>query len=204
MATKKDLVIVILATFCLALTLFTVLPTHSSAGAASEYDPWADINDDGKIDLKDIGYAARLFGAYGDPTKSVTTNRNWTEGSFNFSLPANGVTGNFTITAAGFKTITISLDAWSFGWANDSEIQVFIGYLSGNDFVDERVESAFARQPVLVPLIVPEPQPWYYSVSKPIFKQSYEVASPQMMLCIRNNSTAGYSASGRLYYYLSS
>jgi hypothetical protein len=200
MAAKKDLVIVILAIFCLALTLFTVLPTHSSAGAASEYDPWADINDDGKIDLKDIGYAARLFGAYGDPTKSVTTNRNWTEGSFNFSLPANGVTGNFTITTAGFKTITISLDACSLG---SCEIQVFIGYLSGNDFVDKRVESAFARLGIHL-LIVPEPQPWYYSVSKPIFTQSYGVTSPQMMFCIWNNSTAGYSADGRLYYYLSS
>lgn len=28
------------------------------------YDPWADINDDGKIDIKDISYVAKLFGTY--------------------------------------------------------------------------------------------------------------------------------------------
>jgi len=194
MVTKKDLVIVILATFCLTLTLFTILPTHSS------YDPWLDVDDNGVVELKDFYELSQAFGTSGNPTKSVTINDNWTEGSFNFSLPPNGVTENFTITTAGFNTITISLDASSWG---KCEIQVFIGYLSGNDFVDERVESAFARQLMFHILIVPEPQPWYCSVSKPIFKQSYEVASPQMMFCIRNNSTAGYSASGRLYYYLS-
>lgn len=45
---------------------------------ASQYDPWADINDDGKIDIKDIAYTAKLFGTLGDPTKNVTVT-NWPE-----------------------------------------------------------------------------------------------------------------------------
>ncbi len=43
---------------------------------ASQYDPWADINEDGKIDIKDIAYTAKLYGTLGDPTKNVTVT-NW-------------------------------------------------------------------------------------------------------------------------------
>jgi hypothetical protein len=77
MTTKKDLVIVILATFCLTLTLFTILPTHSSSSTATlEYDPWLDVNDDGKMDGKDIALTALVFGTAGDPTKNVNVT-NW-------------------------------------------------------------------------------------------------------------------------------
>jgi len=62
---RKDVIIAVLATFCLTATLFMI---SSSVG----YDPWADTNDDGKIDMKDIGYEASLFGTRGDSTKNVT------------------------------------------------------------------------------------------------------------------------------------
>jgi hypothetical protein len=70
MITKKDLIIAILSTFCLTVTLFAVIPTRSQSPFT--YDPWADINDDGKVDMKDIAYDARLFSTYGNPTKNVT------------------------------------------------------------------------------------------------------------------------------------
>jgi hypothetical protein len=72
MVTKKDLIIAVLSTFCLTAALLVVLPTNSS----SPYDPWADINDDGKIDMRDISYDAKLFGTLGDPTKCVNVT-NW-------------------------------------------------------------------------------------------------------------------------------
>jgi len=73
MTTKKDLVIVILATFCLTLTLFTILPTHSSSSTATlEYDPWEDIDGDGKITLYDAVSLLNSYGAEGDPTRNVT------------------------------------------------------------------------------------------------------------------------------------
>jgi hypothetical protein len=72
---RKDVVIAILATFCLTTTLFIVLPTRSSP-SAGEYDSWADINDDGKINMYDIGYTAQRYGASGDPTKNVNV-VNW-------------------------------------------------------------------------------------------------------------------------------
>ena len=66
---KKDTIIAVLATFCLTATLFMI---SSSLG----YDPWADINEDGRIDMRDIAYEASLFGSSGDPTKNVTV-MNW-------------------------------------------------------------------------------------------------------------------------------
>jgi hypothetical protein len=62
MMIRKDLIIAVLATFCLAVTLFTVIPIRSSP-----YDPWLDLNDDGHIDGKELGDVAAAFGTYGTP-----------------------------------------------------------------------------------------------------------------------------------------
>jgi hypothetical protein len=72
---RKDLIITVLATFCLTATLFIVLPTRSIP-SAGEYDPWADIDENGKINMYDIGYTAQRFGTSGDTTKNVTVT-NW-------------------------------------------------------------------------------------------------------------------------------
>jgi len=190
----KRYVIAAIFVFCLTMTLFLAVPTRSIP-TVGEYDSWADTNDDGKIDIKDVSYVARLFGTSGSSAKPVTINNNWTEGGFSFSLAPNEVTQNFTITTAGFKTITISLNVSGFGLYS-CEIQIFIGYLSGNDIIDKRVETSqlYIHGP-------PWDYPWYRNLHEPIFRQSYEVTSPQMMFCIWNNST--WNPSGSLYYYLS-
>jgi hypothetical protein len=67
---KKDLVIAVLATFCLTATIFMILPTKS---ATSYYDPWADVSGptlgipDGRIDMRDIAYEVSHFGTFGTP-----------------------------------------------------------------------------------------------------------------------------------------
>lgn len=43
---------------------------------AAQYDPWLDVNDDGKIDGKDIALPALIYGTAGDPTKNVNVT-NW-------------------------------------------------------------------------------------------------------------------------------
>ena len=73
---RKDFVIAILATLCLSATLFIALPTKSSPSPSPEYDPWADINDDGTINMYDIAYTAQRYGTSGDPTKNVNVT-NW-------------------------------------------------------------------------------------------------------------------------------
>jgi len=64
-AAKRDLIIVVLAIFCLTATLFMILPIQSSPG--NGYDPWLDTNDDGKIDIKDIAATAKAYGTTGTP-----------------------------------------------------------------------------------------------------------------------------------------
>jgi uncharacterized coiled-coil protein SlyX len=63
MITKRNLVLVALITFCLAITMFRVLPIFSSG--VGVYDPWMDVNDDGKIDGKDVALVCLDFGTGG-------------------------------------------------------------------------------------------------------------------------------------------
>lgn len=73
MVTKKDLLIVVLATFCLTSTLFMILPSRSGI----PYDPWADVSgptqgtEDGTINMRDISYLIQMFGTSGNTTKDV-------------------------------------------------------------------------------------------------------------------------------------
>ena len=69
MAKKKDLVIAVLITFCLTAMLFSVRFTRSQA--PGQYDPWLDINDDGKILIEDVAWVAKAFGTSGDPIRNV-------------------------------------------------------------------------------------------------------------------------------------
>ncbi|MGD8545223.1 MAG: hypothetical protein PVH12_03505 [Candidatus Bathyarchaeota archaeon] len=59
MITKKDLIVAISLTFCLTVTLFRILPTISQS--VGDYDPWLDYNDDGRVDMRDIGASARIL-----------------------------------------------------------------------------------------------------------------------------------------------
>lgn len=66
LASKKDLAIVALISFCVAATLFMIFPSHSLSEAGS-YSPLLDVNDDGQIDFRDISAVARAYGAQGTP-----------------------------------------------------------------------------------------------------------------------------------------
>jgi len=69
MASRRDLIIAVLMTFCITATLFTIIPTKS--GNNSSYDPWKDLNDDGVIDSTDLGMLGTSWATTGDPTKYV-------------------------------------------------------------------------------------------------------------------------------------
>jgi hypothetical protein len=49
---------------------------NSGSQASKQYDPWMDINDDGRIDMRDITQLCLNFMATGDPTKNVNVT-NW-------------------------------------------------------------------------------------------------------------------------------
>jgi hypothetical protein len=61
---RKDVITAVLITFCLTVTLFLTIPSHSNPNA---YDPWADLNDDGTIDIYDAIQLANTFGSSGEP-----------------------------------------------------------------------------------------------------------------------------------------
>jgi predicted secreted protein len=65
MMIRKDLVAAVLATFCLTVIVFTVIPVGSIGG--SRYDPWLDYNDDGKIDVRDVARVCAAYGSKGTP-----------------------------------------------------------------------------------------------------------------------------------------
>jgi hypothetical protein len=64
---KSFLAAVVLTALMLSLAFIPL----SGSQTTFQYDPWADINDDGKIDAKDIGYVCRLFGKTGDPVNKT-------------------------------------------------------------------------------------------------------------------------------------
>jgi hypothetical protein len=63
MTTRKDLIIAVLATFCLTATLFMVVPI----GGLQVYDPWKDLNDDGVIDGQDFQMVKGSIPSLGEP-----------------------------------------------------------------------------------------------------------------------------------------
>lgn len=66
MILKKDLMVAILATFCITAILFTAIPIRSTPTPA-EYDPWIDTNDDGIINYEDLFNLASRYGTLGTP-----------------------------------------------------------------------------------------------------------------------------------------
>lgn len=68
---RKSLAIGVVLGFLLAGLVFAVLPVGSQTSPKAQYDPWADLNDDGKISMDEIVKACELFGTTGDPAKRV-------------------------------------------------------------------------------------------------------------------------------------
>ncbi len=105
---KKDIIITALLTFCLTATVFMVATSRSA-----EYDPWVDLNDDGKIDIFDVVGMTSRYAATGNPTKNVTVT-NWpTKRTLDASLAYNLVielgTYEFEADVEGYSKVTLLL-----------------------------------------------------------------------------------------------
>jgi hypothetical protein len=106
---KKELIIAILATFCLTATLFLIIPISGQA----VYDPQLDVNHDGKIDIKDIAAVAKAFGTTGDPT--VPVNVTWVSSNLaqlTIYIPSSGGAGS----SGGSTTVGLSVSGYSRAW----------------------------------------------------------------------------------------
>jgi len=189
---KNYFVAVILTGLMLALAFNHLAGSQTSPSA--QYDPWADLNDDGKISMDEIVKACELFGTTGDPTKPVIINHNWKEGNYSFSLNPGGYT-SLNIPTIGFRTVTIRILAYS---TDTHKFQLSIEPKVTGSICD-RLDCVVSSHTPFVPLIIP-PYPWYND--KPAnFKQSYEITFSELMIGIYNNSTTN-TLWGTIYYYL--
>jgi len=100
---RKDIIITALLTFCLTATLFMMATTYSQTEPA--YDPWADYNADGTIDIFDIVPVALTFGSAGDSTKNVTIAGHANKLAFAVSTGLDG--------DSAYDTDWISIDGYS-------------------------------------------------------------------------------------------
>jgi hypothetical protein len=95
-----------------ALMLSLAFIKLSGSQTTFQYDPWADINDDGYIDGKDISYTCRLFGKTGDPTKQVVISYKWVEWNVTADLsPSQSFT--FENSTGGYGRFTLSVAGWT-------------------------------------------------------------------------------------------
>ena len=118
-------VLIVLVTFCLAATLFSIIPVGSQG--VREYDAWFDVTGpipgqpDGKIDLRDYYAMGLKFGTEGDPTKNVNVT-NWPEfwGSakkginqslaFNLAIPKGDIWRSSSLLVDGYRQIYLFVD----------------------------------------------------------------------------------------------
>ena len=110
MKIRRDLVVVALATFCLTASLFMIRASRSG------WDPWADIKEDGIVDIYDAIMLSNAFGTSGDTTKNVTiaghanklayTNSTTVSGNTYFLTPFISVDGYSKVTICIYNTAT--------------------------------------------------------------------------------------------------
>jgi hypothetical protein len=93
---KKYLLAILLSSMILALAFIQ----NSGSQTQREYDPWADVNDDGIINMRDVTNEILLFNTVGDPTKNVNVT--------NWPIATNYLTVMLNVTAAG-ATIPVGL-----------------------------------------------------------------------------------------------
>jgi hypothetical protein len=116
MTNKKDLIIAVLATFCLTATLLLAMPTRSQTPTGT-YDPVIDNNHDGSINILDSIILANHFLTSGDPTVPVNVT-NWpspnytlAQGMLNMSFNHGSVTGYYIpfVYCGGYSRLSLMI-----------------------------------------------------------------------------------------------
>jgi hypothetical protein len=79
---RKDLVFAVLLTLCLS-SVISAMPIIGRPLQSPTYDPHADVNDDGKINMYDVGYVSQRVGTEGTP---------FVHKLFRYTIDTNGTT----------------------------------------------------------------------------------------------------------------
>ena len=90
-------------------------PNYGEAGLG-EYDPWLDINDDGKIDVQDSIAIWQAYGTTGDPTKPVIINGYYAM-EWNKTAELNESESiTYRVSTVGLKKLTLQVSIWPRVW----------------------------------------------------------------------------------------
>jgi len=102
---NRRLVTAVLAIACLTAVLLIVAPIRSGSPGPGEFDAWLDWNDDGKIDMKDIGRVASAFGTGGQNISkaSLAYDSGW--------LDLRNETGEYYTITHNLKDTELQVDA---------------------------------------------------------------------------------------------
>lgn len=139
-------------------------PNYGWAGQGT-YDPWLDVNDDGKIDVNDSIAVWQAYGTTGNPTKIVRIQRDFIETCYNITIPPNYVIIGFMplMNVLNYSQITVALRAEGPGVAGQY-ITVSIAFKLAGAWL------SFIKS-VNVEVKVPDPIfpcTWYYSQTGPV------------------------------------
>lgn len=159
-----------------------------------QYDPWLDYNDDGKIDAKDIGITCRAFGTKGDPVKPVMVTYQTCEYNFSNTIP-NGQYWTVEVSTIGFRTLTISISAYTGLYQPSKTIHVYTGFERG-------VHSNWIEDFDMTAKGLPE-----YVISPPgkanDLTRTYTVTGSKFWICISNPDASPYiSISAQISIYI--
>jgi hypothetical protein len=124
---RKDIIITALLTFCLTATLFTVAATKSQ-----EYDPWADLNGDGKIDILDVVAMTSIYATTGDPTKNVTIAGHANKLAYSIESVLVGAGLYFHtpyISVDGYSKVTVCLTTYS----SNMDCYIYCQHINGTE-----------------------------------------------------------------------
>jgi hypothetical protein len=115
----KKYFVAALLSFCLAVTLFSLISTSGSQAPANssrtpiagepgmyDYDSWCDVNHDGVIDIADMSIEVDKFLTIGDPTLTVDIINSFSANTTNYYISA-GSYQNIYVWTEGFKEITL-------------------------------------------------------------------------------------------------
>lgn len=190
MTNKKDLIIAVLATFCLTATLLLITPTRSQTPLG--YDPSVDINHDGTINILDAIILGNHFMTSGDPTANVNVT-NWPirdriqEATLNCSwnqyVPGVGWVGDIStppIDVSGYSRmyLYVTLISWSTGNYTVSH-HLAVAWNIGGAETDWNVDSTTIQ--------VQDP----VATGRADMKYFAEVRAPSIQIMLSFNSTSG-------------
>ncbi|MCD6241144.1 hypothetical protein J7K27_06475 [Candidatus Bathyarchaeota archaeon] len=110
----------------------------SQTQTGRQYDPWADMNDDGFIGIDDIAYGAQLFGTTGDPARPVVVNgyyaKEWNE-TFQLDKTERKI---LWIPTKGLREITFKISIWPTVWEYTSSTTK-VGYANATIYIRKQI-----------------------------------------------------------------